>query len=92
MFKVVLLCYDYASPSPYLDSIDAAVETREEAEVIMLRCALDELNDLNAPTGETEKPERSFTAQLEDEAYDVIICCWDGEDYMPVTCYKILEV
>lgn len=92
MFKIVLLCYDYRKPFPYLDSFDSALETREEAEVIMLRCALNELNELNAPTEEGGKPERAFTAQLDDEAYDVIICCWDGEDYMPVTCYKIVEV
>ena len=91
MFKVILHCYEYGISKPYLDSLDETFSTREEAEIAMLRCAIDELNSLNTPPGDENTPGRTFTAQLEDEVYDVVIRCWDGEDYMTVTCYKITE-
>jgi hypothetical protein len=51
---------------------------------------LDELASLNGIMEDDEFPERRFIATMEDEDHDVVINCWDGPDYRPVTCYDVM--
>lgn len=91
-FKVIQLCYDFEDKPPYFDEGSWTHATREKAEISMLRSVIDELACLNGIMEDGNFPERSFIATMEDEEYDVVVNAWDGPDYRPVTCYKVLSV
>ena len=91
-YKVIYLCYDFENEPPYFDEGPLEFPSREKAEISMLHSVIDELTGLNGIMEDGNFPERSFIATMEDEEYDVVINCWDGPDYRPVTCYKAASI
>ena len=91
-YKVLLLCYDFANKPPCFDELSFTSDLKVDTMVCMYQCVLDELESLNGIMENDTFPERRFIATMEDEDYDVVINCWDGPDYRPVTCYKVLSI
>lgn len=89
-YKVLQVCYDFANKPPYYDELLETFDTKEKAECYMYQCVIDELESLNGISEDDTFPERRFIATRETEGYDVVINAWDGTDYRPVTCYKVL--
>ena len=89
-YKIVLTCYDFDNPKPYFDEIEGVFNTVSEAERILYFSVLDELTELNDVNGDGQFSERRFLSQLHDEEHNIVINCWDGLDYSPVTCYDII--
>ena len=58
--------------------------------------AIEEAEDLNNPyddDGGYRYDRRHFAIDLEGgDGFDAVIRCWDGDDYMNVTGYKIIEM
>lgn len=92
MFKIVKTCYEYGNPEPYMEESPVRYTTRVQAECDMYVEVIEELNSFNMPDENEHRPERSFSATMEDEEHDCVVLCWDGDDYMPVTCYDVVEV
>lgn len=91
-YKIVKTCYEYGNPVPYMEEGHARYSTRVEAECSVYIEVIEELNTFNMPDENGHRPECSFSATMEDEKHDCVVLCWDGDDYMPVTCYDIVEV
>ena len=89
-YKILLTCYDFDRNEPYLDEVIGVDSTETKARYEMMRCVIDELQDLNGILEDGTFPERRFIATMEDEEHDVVINAWDGPDYRPVTCYDII--
>lgn len=93
-YKIKLLCYDYGNPEPYEDEIDMIFNDEKDAMIVLLQCAIEEVESLNDPliTEEGRATFRYCSIDLDGDA-DAIIRCWDGpEDYSIVTIYNIVEV
>ena len=61
--------------------------------VVLLACVIEETVDLNwnlTEDGNYQKSEREFIPDLSSD-HDAIIRAWDGEDYIVVTIYDIIE-
>lgn len=91
-YKIHMAFYDFENSEPYFDEVNGEFGSKMEAELAMLRCVLDELQSLNGIMEDDTFPERRFIATTEDEDHDVVINAWDGPDYRPVTCYKVMPV
>ena len=91
-YKVLQVCYDFSNNLPYYDEVSEIFDTKEQAECSMYQCVIDELEALNGISENGDFPERRFIATRETEDYDVVINAWDGSDYRPVTCYKVLFI
>ena len=89
-YKILLTCYDFDKKEPYIDELSSRYDSVIKAENAMYVCVLDELASLNGIMENDEFPERRFIATTEDTDHDVVINCWDGPDYRPVTCYDIV--
>lgn len=91
-YKVLQVCYDFANQPPYFDELSGTFNTKTEAENSMYHCVIDELVMLNGIMEDDTFPERRFVATKEDENYDIVVNAWDGPDYRPVTCYKVMSI
>lgn len=91
-YKILLTCYDFDKKEPYFDEVIGVYNSKIEAENVMFNCVLDELQCLNGIMEDDTFPERRFIAATESEDFDIVVHAWDGPDYRPVTCYKIMEV
>ena len=91
-YKVLQVCYDFENRPPYFDELSQTHSSRDKAEIDMYKYVLDELDCLNGIMEGDAFPERRFIATIEDKEYDVVVNAWDGPDYRPVTCYKVITV
>ena len=91
-YKVLQVCYDYDNEPPYFEELSCTSTVKSEAEVCMYACVIDELECLNGIGEDDTFPERRFIATTSGETYDVSVWAWDGPDYRPVSCYKVMTI
>lgn len=92
-YKVLLTCHDFANKPSYFDESLDTFDTETEAENYMYHSAIDELESLCGILDEDGAfPELRFVPTMQDEEYNLVINAWDGPDYRPVTCYKVMSV
>lgn len=90
-YTINMLCYNYPDHSnPENEKWEKCFASKCEAESEMLYAVIDELNSLNAPDENNTPHTRVFLADLDGD-HDAIIRMWDGDDYMNVTVYDIVE-
>ena len=92
-YKIKLTCYDFGNAEPYDDEIDMLFDSKRDAMIELLRCAIEEADELNNPFIWTEEPDRRcyFEICLNADADAVIRCWYNDEDYSIVTIYNIEE-
>lgn len=97
-YHIESLCYDTnLHVEPYTESYDDVHYTdRSHAMVAAHMLALNEAQDLNEGNRETVgAPDACWFAADENgdesDSYDYVVRCWDGDDYRPVTKYKVVE-
>lgn len=93
MFRVVLTAMDAnANVKPYKEVLNEgnAFDTRENAEIYMLRAMTEEVSELNQPDAYNTPHTRVFIADLDGD-HDAIVRLWDGDDYWDVSYYDIKE-
>ena len=90
MYKIVLTCFDIESNS-HIEESEQRFNSKEKAEIFMLRLMNDELQNLNEPDENNTPHTRVFIADLEG-MHDAIVRMWDGDDYWDVTYYDIVEI
>lgn len=91
-YKIELTCWDYGEPAPYKDEVDQIFDDKKDAMIVLLQCVIDEADCLNEPDAYGNRG-RYFSIDLEGgDGFDAVIRCWDGDDYMNVTGYKIVEI
>ena len=91
-YKIELTCWDYSEPAPYKDEVDLVFDNEKDAMIALLQCVIDEADCLNEPDSYGNRG-RYFSIDLEGgDGFDAVIRCWDGDDYMNVTGYKIMEI
>lgn len=89
MYRIVLTCFDSnIKAESYKEEIEQEFNSREDAEIFMLRSMNDELSTLNQPDENNVPHTRVFIADLDGE-HDAIVRMWDGNDYWDVTYYDI---
>ena len=93
MYKVVLTAMDAnANEEPYKEVLNDgnSFDTKENAEIYMLRAMIEEVSDLNQPDAYNTPHTKVFIADLDGD-HDAIVRLWDGEDYWDVSYYDIEE-
>lgn len=97
-YHIEALCYDHdIHVDPYTDSYDDVHYTDySHAMVAAQMLALSEAQELNEGNRDTVGGADScwFAADEngdESDGYDYVVRCWDGDDYRPVTKYKVVE-
>ena len=97
-YHIESLCYDTnLHVEPYTESYDDVHYTdRSHAMVAAQMLALSEAQELNEANRDTVGGADAcwFAADEngdESDGYDYVVRCWDGEDYRPVTKYKVVE-
>ena len=92
-------CWDYPNTEPYTDYITQKgfpmeFNTKESAMITLLSEAIEEANSLNFILNEDgtfgTANGRQFIPDLNAD-HDCIIRAWDGEDYMNVTAYDVVD-
>lgn len=67
----------------------------EKAMMVAHILALIEAQEMNCANRETVGSESACWFEAdddnEDDGYDYIVRCWDGDDYRPVTKYKVVK-
>ena len=97
-YHIEALCYDHdIHVDPYTDSYDDVHYTDySHAMVAAQMLALSEAQELNEGNRDSVGGADScwFAADEngdESDGYDYVVRCWDGDDYRPVTKYKVVE-
>ena len=97
VYRVVMTCWDQGAEYPYSDFITRMFDTEDDA-IAAIRAAIkDELELLNEREIEEidiEYPSETdaFKADFDGDEFTAIVRYWEGEDYWPVTGYKIYKV
>lgn len=95
-YRIEALCF-YRNPSiePYTESFDTRYESRELALKAAWLLALKEAKLLGKENRKTVGAADACSFEADDDnendGYDYIVRCWDGDDYRPVTKYKVVE-
>jgi hypothetical protein len=93
MFRVVLTAMDAnVNVEPYKEVLNDGIsfDTRESAEIYMLRAMTEEVSELNQPDAYNTPHTRVFIADFDGD-HDAIVRLWDGDDYWDVSYYDIEE-
>lgn len=97
-YHIEALCYDTnLNVAPYAESYDDVhYADRSHAMVAAQMLALSEAQELNEGNRDTVGGADAcwFAADEngdESDGYDYVVRCWDGDDYRPVTKYKVVE-
>ena len=97
LYRIVMSCWDRGEREPYNDFVITLYETADAARLALRACVKEELETLNErdfDDVDIEYPSEvdDFKADFDGDEFDAIIRYWEGEDYWPVTGYKIYEV
>ena len=97
LYRIVLTCWDHEEKSPFCDRVANLFDSKESAQKALRSCVKDELEALNGRDIEDidlEYPSEfdRFKVIFDGDEFDAIIQFWDGDDYWPVTGYKIHEI